>query len=74
MGRKCRASKAVVLAIYNGDGGEVREAVSLYSMSFTYRVGETITPTEPFDTNAWNECSSGIHFFITRLEAEHYVY
>jgi hypothetical protein len=72
MGRKCRASKAVILAIYDG-AGEVDEANSSYDNKFRYRVGETVTPTEPFDTNMWSECSSGIHFYITRLEAEHHV-
>ena len=25
-----------------------------------------------FDTNRWNECAPGIHFFITRQEAVNY--
>lgn len=25
------------------------------------------------DTDMWNECSSGIHFYITRIEAENHV-
>jgi hypothetical protein len=27
---------------------------------------------DAFDENRWNECSHGIHFFITRKEAEDY--
>lgn len=71
-GRKCRASKAKVLSITNLDGVQVGEAHSLRDSTFKYRVGEVVEPTEPFDTNMWDECSSGIHFYITRLEAEHH--
>jgi hypothetical protein len=70
-GRKCRASSAKVLAIYNPDGTEATEATSRHDNTFTYLVGETVTPTAPFDDNPWNECAPGIHFYITRLEAEH---
>lgn len=72
MGRKCRADKAIVLAIYDRDGTEHAEAVSCYDHRFVYRFGETITPTTPFDEDMWNECSTGIHFYVTRLEAEHH--
>ena len=60
-GRKCRASYAIVV---EGEG------VSSHDSSFIYRVGETVRPCEPFDENRWEECASGIHFFITREEAE----
>lgn len=35
-------------------------------------VGETVTPTEPFDDDRLKDCASGIHFFITRQEAVNY--
>ena len=60
-GRKCRAEYAVVL---EGEG------VSQHDPAFKYKVGETVRPREPFDENRWDECGSGIHFFITRGEAE----
>ena len=60
-GRKCRAEYAVVL---EGNG------VSRHDPEFKYRVGETVRPREPFDDDRWNECASGIHFFLTRQEAE----
>ena len=72
-GRKCRCSKAVVLSITNLDGSEsgVTEVASGWNSSFKYRVGETVE--EPsFCDDRWNECSPGIHFFITRKEAEEY--
>jgi hypothetical protein len=34
-----------------------------------YRVGQRVTP-DSFSENFQDECSNGIHFYITRLEAE----
>lgn len=65
--RKCRTSEAVVMEICNG----ALEAVSSYRESFIYRSGEVVSVPD-FDENRWNDCSSGIHFFITRAEAENY--
>lgn len=71
--RKCRCSKAEVLAIENMDGtpSEDTEVASAYDSSFIYRIGETVE-VKDFDTDRWNECSRGIHFFITREEAVRY--
>ena len=73
--RKCRCSKAKVLSITNLDGSksESTEAASNRDSSFVYKVGETVEVTN-FDPNRWNECSTGIHFFVTREEAEKYAY
>ena len=64
-GRKCRAEYATVLELSKGT-----EATSEYDEDFKYRVGETVRPTNPFNENWQEECASGIHFYITRLEAE----
>ena len=71
--RKCRCSKAKVLSITNLDGSEsgLTEVRSDYSKEFVYRVGE-IAEAPDFDENRWNECTAGIHFFITRGEAVKY--
>ena len=69
--RKCRASKAHVLAIYDKDGNEKESVVSDCYVSTTYIVGEDVLP-DSWDDDRWNECSHGIHFFITRREAELY--
>ena len=68
--RKCRCSKAKVLSITNIDGTEsdIDSARSLWDPDFAYTVGETIEVSN-FDTNRWNECAPGIHFFISRQEA-----
>ena len=72
-GRKCRTSKAKVLAIYTPDGKESKRAhLSTHDNTFTYKAGCTVKPYEPFSENWQNECASGIHFFITREEAEAY--
>ena len=67
-GRKCRASEAIVVAIYNGDV-EVAEGFSTHDTAFKYVKGEIVKPKEPFSEDWQNECASGIHFFITKEEA-----
>ena len=65
--RKCRAEYAQVLEIFNAE-----IATSQYDSNFTYRVGDIVEPELPFSKDWFNECESGIHFFITRIEAENY--
>ena len=71
--RKCRWSKAKVLSITNLYGSEtnVEYAVSKHDSEFLYKLGEVVS-VDNFDTNRWNECSTGIHFFMTREEAVYY--
>ena len=71
--RKCRCNKAEVVEIYNIDGTIADERIvsSNYDSSFTYEVGKTVE-VQDFDTNRWNECTRGIHFFINRREAINY--
>ena len=73
-GRKCRASKARVLDLQDKQGNSLPPDTTAYSghdTDFTYKKGETVS-VEDFDTNRWNECAPGIHFFITRIEAAEY--
>ena len=72
-GRKCRCSKAKVLSITNLDGTEsnIEFVSSKRDPYFIHKVGK-IVEVKDFDTNRWNECSTGIHFFITRQEAVDY--
>ena len=66
-------SKATVLKIYDRNKAEVSGPIaSRHDPSFTYTVGKVVEPRAPFDMDRWNECSSGIHGFITRYEAETY--
>ena len=64
---KCRCSKAKVLEIQEltGERSKVESVSSNYDNSFIYKVGEFVEVND-FDNDRWNECSSGIHFFIDR--------
>ena len=68
-GRKCRCSEALVLSI---DDGALQEVINYNYSRTVYKVGEVVRP-DRFDTCRWEECTNGIHFFITRKEAEEYV-
>mgnify|MGYP004544855853 CR=1 FL=1 len=72
-GRKCRCNKAKVLSIQNIDGTPsiLTSVASDRDSKFIYKVGEIVT-VDDFDENRWNECSTGIHFFINRQEAVNY--
>ena len=71
---KCRCSKAEVLEIQNMDGStaDITEICSNYNKDFIYKVGETVE-LKDFDKCRWNECSTGIHFFIDRNVAVAYI-
>jgi hypothetical protein len=70
-GRKCRAEYAEVLEITKGSR-KLKTAISTYDKDFTYKVGEVVCPKQNFDEDWRDECSSGIHFYITKLEAENH--
>lgn len=70
--RKCRCDKAKVLSITDLQGtAEFQTAVSIRDNNFIYEVGKTVI-VDDFDEDRWDECSTGIHFFITRNEAVAY--
>jgi hypothetical protein len=62
IGRKCRAEYVEVI---EGDG------VSSHDGKTKYEPGLTVKPHK-WDPDPRVECSGGIHFFLTRLEAEEY--
>lgn len=68
--RKCRCDKAKVLEIQNLDGtiADVTKVGSDYDETFVYEVGKIVS-VDDFDEDRWNECSTGIHFFVNRQEA-----
>ena len=65
--RKCRAEFAIVLEMPPG----ITAAASLHQEDFVYELGKRMIPNS-FDEDRWNECSPGIHFFLTKEEAENY--
>lgn len=70
---KCRCSKAFVLDIQelNGQSANIKSISSNHDHNFIYTVDE-IVEVPNFDEDRWNECSSGIHFFISRDVAVQY--
>ena len=66
-GRKCRASHVNVLEVFGAS-----EAISNHDGETTYRAGETVACDE-WCEDRWQECAGGIHFFITKIEAENYL-
>ena len=69
---KCRCDKAKVLDIRDIETNNLINCVcSDYDINFIYRVGETIH-VDDFDNDRWNECSTGIHFFINKENAMNY--
>lgn len=78
-GRKCRASAVKVLGFYDMNDNKLPADIKVrawYNDTFIYTVGKTVKSLslgEPdFNTNRWNECSAGIHFFMTKQEAKDY--
>jgi len=71
--RKCRCASARVVALSgkNSDGSEVTEAASLHDPSFVYRLGEVVSVANT-NLDPRRVCTTGIHFFVTREEAEEY--
>ena len=62
---KCRAEYAEVLEVIGAEIG-----VSKHEAGFVYRVGE-IVRSDSFNESL-TTCSNGIHFFLTREQAEEY--
>ena len=64
-GRKCRAEFVDVLEVIGADVG----VTNAHGPRTEYRAGERVK-ADGWNDNRWDECSHGIHFFITRQEAE----
>jgi len=71
IGRKCRAEYVEVLAITGLDGAEISEQVGMHDALLRYIVGQTVRP-DKYDDDIRIDCTHGIHFFLTRKEAEEY--
>ena len=65
-GRKCRAEYVQVLRVYGAKVG-----ISTHDSKTEYRNG-AIVKCNRWEEDRWVECGGGIHFFITRTEAEAY--
>ena len=70
---KCRASKAVVLDIFDlcDESKHLDIAYAIYDSKFVYHINDTVEVTD-FDNNRWEECAPGIHHFLSKQEAIEY--
>ena len=64
--RKCRAEYVKVLEVIGAEVG-----ISLHDGTTEYRVGK-IVRCDKWNEDRWTECGGGIHFYLTRLEAENH--
>jgi len=77
--RKCRASKVKVVKAEDANGKEILSNKDIFTSAFAsitasrleYNVGKWVKP-DKFDPDKRVECTSGIHFFITKQEAIEY--
>ena len=65
-GRKCRAEHVKVLEVIGAKIG-----ISTYDINTQYRAGQIVL-CDKWNEDRWTECGGGIHFFLTRIEAERY--
>ena len=65
-GRKCRAEYVKVLEVIGAEVG-----ISQHDNKTEYRAGK-IVRCDKWNEDRWLECEGGIHFFLTRIEAEQY--
>jgi Family of unknown function (DUF5758)/Pentapeptide repeats (8 copies) len=63
-GRKCRAEFVRVSEVFGAT-----EGISQYNPNVIYRKGATIIAHE-WNEDRWVECGGGIHFYLSRIEAE----
>jgi Family of unknown function (DUF5758)/Pentapeptide repeats (8 copies) len=68
--RKCRAEFAEVVAIFKGNR-KIKYGLDNHTGLLKYEVGKKVIP-DSFNDDIYTECTNGIHFFITREEAENY--
>ena len=70
VGRKCRAEFVKVLSVSGRDGNNI-DSCSNWNVDYpiTYKVGEIIK-ADNYNDDIRIECTGGIHFFITKKEAE----
>jgi len=70
--RKCRASEAKVLNIWDKDGNEIRKCYGSLDKTLEYTVGNMVYP-DSYDPDPKLDYkldnTNGIHFFITKKEA-----
>lgn len=72
-GKKCRCDRAYVLDIQDFEGNTIPDSAHVYSIydpTFEYKIGALVLPKrDNFCRDRFQECASGIHFYIDRRAA-----
>ena len=68
-GRKCRAEYVKTVALFKDGKNFVGTGVAIHDGKTKYVVGK-ITRPDSFDGSPFEMCTNGIHFYVTRQEAE----
>jgi len=68
LNRKCRAKYVKTLNIFDKNGVELKEQSGQRDANTIYKVGR-LTHADSWDNNIFNDCTHGIHFFVTKQEA-----
>ena len=66
-GRKCRAEYVKVIEVFGGLVG-----ISIHDKTTRYEAGK-IVHCDKWNEDRWTECGGGIHFYLTREEAEAHI-
>jgi len=71
---KLRVNEAEVLEIWETENPDkkLNKGYSMRDRSFVYQVGKTVKPVDTFDTNHKNDCSSGIHGYLSKKAAQNH--
>ncbi len=70
VGRKCRAEFVKVLELTK-DNKKVKQSMDQHTGKLIYKKGAIVRPNK-YDDDIRIECTKGIHFFMTKKEAEEY--
>ena len=70
VGRKCRAAFVRTSALYH-TGMDTCEWTGVYNPNTIYKIG-CLTFPDKYNDDIRLECTNGIHFFMTKKEAEEY--
>jgi hypothetical protein len=69
---KCRAERAFVVAIEDRERRSVKTGHSFHNPNFIYEVGKEVKLEKNYDPDIRVEYVNGIHFFMTKEEAEEF--
>lgn len=75
--RKCRAERAFVEGVYSNTSGRKiklpknHKLRSCWDPRFAYEIGKKVEPVS-YDPSEYEICTPGIHFFMTKREAQSY--